>query len=486
MSGQEWFAVDRKGLAKILEERGKSFAIWELFQNCWDQNVTHVSSRLEPVPGKPLCALVVIDDDPDGFKDLSHAWTLFAESTKKGNPEQRGRLNLGEKLVLALCKSATIATTTGTIHFNEDDTRTRTREKTDGGSVFSAIIRMTRAEYEEVCQNTERLIAPVPTTFNGSPLPQHKLVDTFEATLQTVIADEEGNLRRSNRKTKVEIREPFDAAEGWIYEMGIPVMSTGDKFDVNVMQKVPLSLDRSSVPPAYLRQIRVEVLNATSEHLTEDDTTSTWVQDATSDERCSNDAITQMMDLRFGSKRVGDDPSDREAGYKALSKGYNKIHGPELSKGQWDNAKRAGAIKPAGQVFPTPKPYSDDPDAPPVEVIPPERYTADMRWVVWFAEHLGEELLTSKPFVRIVRAPNFGACYGGGRLDLSLQRLGHKWFGGTIDRIISLLLHEYAHEHESNHLAEQFHKEVERLAGKTVAYALRCPELFIRDGEDDA
>jgi hypothetical protein len=44
---------------------------------------------------------------PGRVRDLSHAFTLFAESVKKGDAEKRGRFNLGEKLVLALCDEAT-------------------------------------------------------------------------------------------------------------------------------------------------------------------------------------------------------------------------------------------------------------------------------------------------------------------------------------------------------------------------------------------
>ncbi len=31
-----WFNVDKKGLAKLLEQRGKAFAVFELVQNAWD------------------------------------------------------------------------------------------------------------------------------------------------------------------------------------------------------------------------------------------------------------------------------------------------------------------------------------------------------------------------------------------------------------------------------------------------------------------
>ena len=113
-----WFEVDRQGLAQILERKGKEFALFELIQNGWDEpGVSKVTVSLEH-RGRNKAMLVVEDDAPEGFKDLSHAFTLFASSSKKANPEQRGRFNLGEKLVLAISDEVTIRTTKGSIRFD--------------------------------------------------------------------------------------------------------------------------------------------------------------------------------------------------------------------------------------------------------------------------------------------------------------------------------------------------------------------------------
>ena len=66
-----------------------------------------------------LAKVVVDDNSPVGFRDLSHAYTIFAESYKRGNPELRGQFNFGEKLFLSLCRTATISTTTGTVTFDD-------------------------------------------------------------------------------------------------------------------------------------------------------------------------------------------------------------------------------------------------------------------------------------------------------------------------------------------------------------------------------
>jgi len=97
----EWFSVDRSGLGKQAEQHSKGRLIGELVQNALDEaGVTQIAVTLAPVPGRPLADLTVEDDSPEGFRDLSHAYTLYAESYKRANPEQRGQFNLGESASL--------------------------------------------------------------------------------------------------------------------------------------------------------------------------------------------------------------------------------------------------------------------------------------------------------------------------------------------------------------------------------------------------
>ena len=61
-----WFEVDKDGLAKLVDKRGKSFVIFELLQNAFDeQGVTNVNVRLGMIPGRPLASLEVIDNSPN-------------------------------------------------------------------------------------------------------------------------------------------------------------------------------------------------------------------------------------------------------------------------------------------------------------------------------------------------------------------------------------------------------------------------------------
>src|SRR5438270_1898249 len=150
-----WFEVDKQGLAKILERKGKEFALFELIQNAWDERgVTMVTVSLEHC-GRNKARLVVEDDAPEGFKDLSHAFTLFADSSKKTNPEQRGRFNLGEKLVLAISDEVTIQTTKGGLRFDSNG-RHHLRSKLPAGSRIECLLRMNIEECFSVADQARR------------------------------------------------------------------------------------------------------------------------------------------------------------------------------------------------------------------------------------------------------------------------------------------------------------------------------------------
>jgi len=481
---KQWFDVDKAGLGKQAEEQAKGRLIGELVQNGLDEaGVTHIEITLALVSGRPLADLTVEDDSPEGFRDLAHAYTLFAPSYKRDNPEQRGQFNLGEKMVLAVCESASISTTKGTVIFDPGEGRIeKHRQKRDRGSVFQGRIKMTREEYPQVCDYLRSLLLPedVIVTLNGDRLLPRKSLHKFDASLETLVADEDGVMRLRVRKTVVKVYEILPGEVPTVYEMGLPVVETGDKWHVNIAKKVPLNRDRDNVKPAFLRTVRTLVLNEMHDRLTQEDANQVWVRQGSSDPACTEEAIKKVLDLRFGEKRAAYDPTDPEANKKWVSKGGTLVHGSMMNGQEWKNAKEAGAIVPAGRLCPTPKPYSDDPNAPPVNVIPPEKWTEGMKNVVAYARFLGEELMGVQPVVRVVDTPNnFGACYGGCRLDLNLRHLGHRWFEqGATEGVDRLLIHEFGHQYSGDHLSAEYHEALCHLGARIKRLALEKPEAI--------
>src|ERR1043166_9335422 len=111
-----------------------------------------------------------------------------------------------------------------------------------------------------------------------------------------------------------------------------------------------------------------------------------WCKLAGADPRCSDEAIKHLIRLRFGDKVAAPDPSDVEAMKAFQAQGGTIVVG--LSKGEWANVRRAGAVLPAGKICPTAKPYSLDPNADPVTVIPEEKWTDGIRRIASYAVFL--------------------------------------------------------------------------------------------------
>ena len=304
MNGRKgWVDVDLDGLRKVLERRGKEFAVFELVQNAWDENITEVRVELnEPVRG--WSELRVWNDSPDGFRNLSDAFTLYGESSKKAAPA----FNIGEKLVLALCDEATITSTTGQVIFDQKGRR-QTRRLLERGTEFRGTLRLSRADFDVILQNVKHLIPDVATYYNGELIPLRRPIASFNAVLPTVYAGEDGMLRPRKRNTLVRVFEPFEGEEAMLYEMGIPVVPTADRWHVVVEQKVPLNMERDNVTPAFLAAMRVVVLNALSSAVNQDQAGET-VRVAASDPRIEAAAFRRIMETRFGHSAVAFDPSD--------------------------------------------------------------------------------------------------------------------------------------------------------------------------------
>lgn len=346
----QWFEVDRDGLAAILERRGKAFALAELVSNAWDSGTDAVAITMQPLGGRPVVH-VEVEDWGEGFDDLAHAYTMFAKSRRAGDATKRGRFCLGEKLVLSVCQKATITSTGGSIEF-EDGRRSRSKAKRDHGTLFIADIRMTRAEYEDAVAFLRRMIPPVCTMLDEVEIHRPDSLCRFTTRLPTEVADADGNLRRTMRQCEVEVYDSLDAA-GEILELGVPVVECDMPYRVNVLQKVPLNMDRDNVTPAFLKAIQTEVLNHLHDRLDAEQASEAWVAEASGDSRAKVEAVASVVKARFGDRAVVATPNDPMANAQAEAAGYTVIPGGAMSAGTWANVRKGGLLLPASRAFPT-------------------------------------------------------------------------------------------------------------------------------------
>lgn len=349
-----WLEINKEGLAQVLERRGKSWALFELIQNAWDSGARNVRVTIEPIPNSPFTKLVVEDDSEHGWADLNDAFTMFNKSKSASDVKKRGRFCMGEKMVLALCRCATIETMQGTLMFLEGGERRRSASKCAVGTCFTCEIRMTRAEMDELIEAAQSLIAPVYTSINGEQLPILQPVKIFETKLPTEVADGEG-LRRTIRTTAVEVYHSPDG-QGQILEMGIPVCSADFPWRLNVLQKVPLGMERDSVTDAFRKALQVAAMNAMASTLSSEEACQPWATEAISDARIQRDALNSTIKARFGDRAVVAVPGDPIANAMAEQNGCTVIHGGSLPGAAWANIRKNELLATTSQAFPTPKP----------------------------------------------------------------------------------------------------------------------------------
>lgn len=489
----DWFRVHKEGLAQVYARRGPAAPFFELVSNAWDEEgVTKVELEVTAVPGKAEVTVFIVDDSTHGFRDLDEARTLFAPSYKKAEAQSRGRFNVGEKLFLSLCRSARIVSTGGALEFKSDGTVRRSKSPAlPLGTEVHATLRMTRAEMDLAFAELRRLRTPagIETTITfdiggdiDSPDPDHVTLVagggefSFEAKLQSELADDAGVLRPTERVAAVQAWVVEAEETGWLYELGIPVVEIGGMFDINVLQKVPLTVDRDNVKPAFLRRLRAHMLNhGFRKFLTKGDASEAWVTDAmgSTNPPPSRAALEWVLDLRFGKKRVIYDPSDREGSQIAMSQGYAVVPGGSLPSAVWANVKSTRTMLPAGQVTP-----SKSDKAAPSKAVRPEDIEGGVEVVAAY-KRLAKLLIGCSVQVTILEsAATVLADYGGRKIRLNLQQLGRAWFKKAVDNgeldteHVELLIHELGHEFSSSHLDEGYHRSQTRLGVKLAFLAV--------------
>lgn len=490
----DWFSTHKEGFRQVherlVERRGFGILGHELYQNVRDTSATECIFRIVKVPGKPR-VMIECEDNGPGFKDLTHAWTMYAPSEKKDDPTLAGRFNMGEKVVLSFAHEAMVHTTSGMVLFDAKGRHEHPRRKRPMGTLFQAHLACNQERYEQLLSGLRQIIVKqgLLLVVNDVEIPHRESFHVFESLLKTEIGE---TLRPTIRRTAVEVYSTLEDEVPTLFELGIPVVETGDKWHVSICQKVPLNSERDNVTPAYLRSVRVAVYNELHASTTAADTESSWVNEATSDDECTDDAVETFRVKKYGEKSVASDPGNSEADAEAVAHNYVLIPSRGLTGGQRKNLYRAGTLRSSTKEFPTAGKgaYSDDPNAIPVKVYDDNELSEGMRKIRQYTQGLASRLLGKEIQVRFVHCDRFvgkpwTACYGRGhlsgtaRFDYNVFKIGRKWFDqGATESVDSLILHELGHDFESNHLCEEYYHGLTKLGARLKALALEEPDWF--------
>jgi hypothetical protein len=480
MAGQ--LKVDSLGMKQKVAHRGLLGILHELTSNSFDEDITFCDVRVELLGGRTY-RVRVEDDSPQGFRNLEESYTLFAPSYKAGQPEKRGRFNLGEKIAIVLCSEARIESTTGTVIFSENRT-SRSGKRRERGTVFEGKLVSTTQEVQAALTALRAVIPPqnVRFTINGESIQARQPVATFECVLPTVSEDDEGRLFPTKRKASVSCYEVLAGEVAWLYEMGIPVVKPGNQdddepFHVNIQQKVPLNMDRDNVTPAYLKLLRREVLNHTAHLIPDAKMNCTGVINGIAG--AEPGVVNAVLDKLVGVNRFIQDPSDVEAENRLKGQGSVQMPGRMFPKDVWATIREVGAAQPAGVISPSPKPYSSDPNAPIAKSWPEEKVTAAMQRYRGFVELVARRVLHVRidDWKWVDSTNNFSMCCGpianptGASISyhVNVPALGVSWFEPcpmSCPAMVDLTIHELGHYDGAAHLTDHYYDNLTKIGGE--------------------
>lgn len=469
------FEVSTEGMRELQAGREPWQLAKELVSNAWDEKATVCTVRLESNNGRTV-RLSVYDDGP-GFSDITDAWTLMGHTLKRGNPEVRGRFNIGEKEVLSVASEARITTSGKVIIFPKTGGRqVKTDRKALKGTLIEATLPWGRNQARVAAERLQQMLPPkgITYTVNGVVVPHASPYKTTQAVLETVVQSSPGApLMSSRRRTPVEILKTA-GIKGTLYEMGIPVQTLECPYSVNVLQKIPLPPNRDTVRDSYLQDVYALVLNVTADEV--EDAAASWVRTAIEDKEVAPEAVKAVAKKRYGDKAVLWS-ADTQCNDKALEAGYEVVHGRTLSTREREVFASVG-IRHSSEVFPS--------GNRPMTYLPDEKLTDGMKRVRQYAVQLFKALYKRDLEVRFYSEFGYrtAADFGADCLGFNIACLGKDWFDDIDARVTSLLLHEFAHTRGIGH-EPGYYRSLEELAGRAVHLALEDPKVFeVKEGKN--
>ncbi len=476
------FQVDSEGFRRRVAWRGAFGAISELISNSFDENINTCTVTFNRVSGCNY-NISVEDDSPDGFRDLSESYTLYADSYKAGIPDKRGRFNVGEKVAIAICDTASIESTTGSVHFTHNEVK-RSRTKRSRGSLFTGTLRCTIEQYEEALAALRRIIAPKNVTFsiNGLLVDRPQLVTSTEASLPTIGINGDNELFKTDRKTRIDIYRRDSNHPAYLYELGIPVVAIDHPYLLDVRQKVPLSTDRNAVKFRYYRKLCAAVLDASANDLNENTARSKGVTEGIS--LCTNDdAVRRVMELQHGVNRFVPDPNNREATGTLVARNFTSVPPNAYDRETWDRIRETGAVPSGSDLIPR-----QGTDHVP---FPTDKITPAMRRVEALAVHICKVVLGKTLTVTYSNGDVSALAQCGPRgndhveLTFHVKQLGVNWFdptpmgeGERARENVDLIIHELAHHKNDQDCTRAHADQITYISSRLIQLALYKPGVF--------
>lgn len=509
----DWLAVSTEGFAAMNAGREPAHLVKELVQNALDavgDRGGKIILTAEPshLPGK---LRISCRDDGCGMETLRDIRTVFYTS-KTDSHLQRGRMGRGFKEMLCLAEGASVTSGSQRIEFLIEDGRRVTRQcAVNGGeAVDGALVRMLMpwdvAVIGELNAYFRRLLVPagVELQVNGQYIAPRPIMHRIEARLPTELF-EAGRWLRPVRSTVIELVKVTDGEEPTVYELGISVcpVEWDVPYHANIQQRVPMNPCRDAVASGYLVKLHRACLPLLLAEMNSEQIRADWVGSAVPqcDEGIQKEVIRRGFgdDIARSVPQMGVRQFDEDArdigttviDTRQTSGGFRQIlqeHVPTTREVVNHHNQKLVTAAAAGSfavddVFQA----EDDTSRRRRQLIESvggkERVENVMQFARWFCQKLldgYDDSSICSVTLALLRPVNAIATWCSDdvlTLGIDTAWLWTEPFG---EESLTTYIHEAAH-HLNAHHGRDFHKEMEKLAGRAARIMLMCAEQIRRD-----
>jgi anti-sigma regulatory factor (Ser/Thr protein kinase) len=507
----DWLAVSTEGFATMNAGREPAHLVKELVQNALDaigDRGGRIDLTAEHRPGR---LLITCRDNGCGMNNLTDIRTVF-HTSKTDSHLQRGRMGRGFKEMLCLAEEATVTSGRRRIEFLIEDGRriTRQADVSNHEAVSGTLVRMLMPWNAEVITQLQdyfrRLLVPqgADLQVNGRRIEHRTTAHRIEAKLPTELL-ETGRWIRPVRNTVIELIKATAGEEPTVYEMGIPICSI--EWDVpyhaNVQQRVPMNPCRDAVASGYLVKLHRSCLPLLLAEMNSEQVRADWVGGAVP--QCAGDIQKEVIRRGFGDDIARSvppmgvrqfDEDAREIGKTVIdtrqtSGGFRQIlqeHVPTTREVvNQHNQTLVTAAAAGGFAVADVYDRADDASRRRRELIESvggkARVETVMAFARWFCQKLLDGYGTSDVCsVTLAQLRPVNAIATWSSDDVLTLGIDTPWlwtepFG---EETLTTLIHECAHALNAHH-GRDFHKEMEKLAGRAARIMLLNAEQVRRD-----
>jgi anti-sigma regulatory factor (Ser/Thr protein kinase) len=506
----DWLAVSTEGFAAMNAGREPAHLVKELVQNALDA----IGARGQIVltaEHHPDGLLIICRDNGCGMDNLTDIRTVF-HTSKTDSHLQRGRMGRGFKEMLCLAEEATVTSGCRRIEFVVEEGRRVTRQTdiSENEAVTGTLVRMLMPWKAEVIAELDdyfsRLLVPQGTELlvHGRPIAHRAVSHLVEAKLPTELF-EAGRWIRPLRNTVIELVKVGAGEEPSVYEMGIPIcpVEWDVPYNANVQQRVPMNPCRDAVASGYLVKLHRVCLPLLLAEMNSEQVRADWVGSAVP--QCAQDIQKEVIRRGFGEDIARSvppmgvrqfDEDARDIGKTVIdtrqtSGGFRQIlqeHVPTTREVVNEhNQALISAAAAGGFAVADAYGQTDDASRRRRELIESvggkARVEAVMAFARWFCQRLLDGYGTSDVCsVTLAQLRSVNAIATWSSDDVLTLGIDTSWLWTepTGEESLTTLIHEAAH-HLNAHHGRDFHKEMEKLAGRAARIMLLCAEQIRRD-----